>query len=96
MMGPVQENDTRAKVNAIKNMLKMPVVLTAFESMRFVQLDGKVNSNAPKNDTANSTNIAKNMRLNTALVANSLSIDGPNISVTIVPNRRYTITIDAP
>ena len=48
IIGPVHENDTNTSVNAMKNMLSKPVVLSAFASMAFDQRDGSVSSNAPK------------------------------------------------
>ena len=48
IIGPVQEKDTKANVKAIKNMLRKPVVDSAFESTALLHEDGRVSSNAPK------------------------------------------------
>ncbi|GHT56814.1 hypothetical protein AGMMS49982_23850 [Bacteroidia bacterium] len=86
MIGPVHENDTSTSVNAIKKMLKMPVVVSALLSILLDHEAGKVSSNAPKNDTANSTSSAKKIRLNTALVDKSFSALAPNSTVTSSPS----------
>jgi hypothetical protein len=57
-IGPVQENDTIAKANAIKKIpIKPP--LSACESTLVAQELGNVISKAPKKDTANTISIAK-------------------------------------
>src|SRR5258706_14356475 len=53
--GAVHENDTSTKVNAIKNIPEKLLIL-AFESTLLVQDDGKVISNAPKNEIPNNAN----------------------------------------
>ena len=88
MMGPVHENDTSASVNAMKKMLSRPVVVSAFESMELDHFDGRVMSKPPRNEMPNTTSRAKNARLNHALVASSLSFDGPKISVMAMPRVR--------
>ncbi len=54
-IGPVQENDTTAKANAIKNIPTKPP-LSALESIFVAQELGKIISNAPKNESAKTTN----------------------------------------
>ena len=96
MIGPVHENDTSTNVKAIKKMLRMPDVVSALLSMRFVHDEGSTNSNAPKNDTANSTNNAKKMMLNTAFVDKSFSALAPKSPVMSSPMATYIIMIEAP
>ena len=86
IIGPVQEKDTKTKVNAIKEILKIPVVASALLSSFVVHEAGNVNSNAPKNDMANSTNNAKNIILNIAFVAKLFKALAPKIAVIIKPN----------
>ena len=52
--GPVHENETKAKVKAIKNEPAIPP-LSAPESALFTQDDGRTISNAPIKETANTT-----------------------------------------
>ena len=88
MIGPVHENDTRARVNAIKNMLRSPVVDSALLSTLVDHFDGNLMSNAPKNEIANTNNKKKNARLKIAFVASSFSLLAPNIAVIVNPKRR--------
>ena len=53
-IGPVQENETKAKVKAIKNIPKNPPLLEA-ESAFVTHVFGKLISKAPKNETAKTT-----------------------------------------
>ena len=96
IIGPVHEKDTRANVNAMKNMLSIPVVVSALASILFVQEAGNTKSNAPKNDIAKNTNNAKNIILNTALVDKSFSALAPNIPVIVNPNSTYITIMDTP
>ena len=86
MIGPVQENDTITKVNAISRMLRKPVVLLDLLLSAVDHELGKVISNAPKNDAANNTRIRKKMIFTTALVLKALSAEAPKMSVTNRPN----------
>jgi hypothetical protein len=88
MMGPVHENDTKTSVNAMKKMLSKPIELSALSFTLLVQDDGNVISNAPKNETANTTSRAKNNKLKTALVDKSFRALAPNIAVMINPNAK--------
>ena len=56
--GPIQENETIIKVNAIKNTPISPPLLEALSTL-FANLLGIVISKAPKNDMANMANIKK-------------------------------------
>ena len=85
MIGPVQENDTTTKVNAISKMLRKPVVLLDLLLRAVDQELGKVISNAPKNDAANTTKIRKKIMFTTALVLSAFKADAPKISVTSRP-----------
>ena len=96
IIGPVHEKDTSTRVNAMRNILKRPDVLLAFSSTLFVQEDGNVSSNPPRNDAPNTTSIRKKNILNTALVDRALSAPAPNTSVTAIPSNRYITTIEIP
>ena len=85
-IGPVQENETTAKANAIKKMPTIPP-LSALESIFVAHELGKTISNAPKNESANTTNKAKKIKLNVTLVDNSFSASAPKIPVIKDPNK---------
>jgi len=59
--GPVQENETKAKVNAMKNMPTIPPTSEA-ESTLFNNLLGKRISKNPKNDMAKTVNTKKKIK----------------------------------
>ena len=85
MIGPVQEKDTITNVKAINRILRKPVVLL---DLLFNAVDhelGRVISNAPKNDAANSTKIRKKMIFTTALVLSAFNADAPKTRVTSKP-----------
>ena len=86
MIGPVHENDTKARVNAIRKMLSNPVVLSDFASTLFCHDEGNVISNAPKNEAANTTNNRQKKILNIALVAKALRALAPKSNVTAKPS----------
>jgi hypothetical protein len=96
MIGPVHENDTKARVNAIRNMLSNPVVLSDFASTLVCHDEGKVISNAPKNEAANTTNNRQKKILNIALVAKALSALAPKNNVTAKPSNTYITTMLSP
>ena len=96
IIGPVQENDTNANVNAMKKMLINPVVFPAFESIALVHLLGNVISNAPKNEMAKNTRSKKKKILKMAFVDISFNLLGPNAIVINKPKSRYITTIDKP
>ncbi len=85
MIGPVQEKLTNVRVNAIKKIPSKPPVFSALESTALLQEEGRVNSNAPKNEAANTTKSRKKKILNTALVAKEFKALAPNIAVTNKP-----------
>ena len=86
MMGPVHENDTSDSVKAIRKMLSSPVVRSALLSTALLQREGRVSSNAPKNEAANTTSRRQNRMLNTALVDRSFSALAPKSSVMARPS----------
>ncbi len=74
-MGPVQENETMAKVKAIKN-IPMKLVTPALESAPLAKLPGSVISKYPKKEMANTTKMIKKIMLSQTLVEILLSISG--------------------
>ena len=69
-IGPVHENETNAKVNAIKKIPIKPPLLEA-ESALFTQELGNTISNAPKNEIAKTINNKKKKILKYTLVDNA-------------------------
>ena len=96
MIGPVQLNETITNVNAISNILRKPPVLRALLSRAVDQLSGRVISNSPKNDNANTTSIRKKTMFTTALVLRSFNADAPNRTVTSSPKPTYRMMILTP
>ena len=96
MMGPVHENDTKVRVKAMRKMLSIPLVFSDFWSILLLHDDGRVSSNAPKNEAANTTNRAQKKILNTALVERALRALAPKSMVTTNPNRTYITTMEMP
>jgi hypothetical protein len=88
MIGPVQENETNANVNAINKMLTMPEVDSALLSNPVVHDAGNVNSKAPKKDIANNTNSAKKKRLKNAFVDRLFKALAPKINVIKTPKAK--------
>ena len=84
-IGPVQENETTAKANAIKKIPTIPP-LSAFESIFVAHELGKTISKAPKNDKAKTTNKTKKIKLKVTLVDNSFKASAPKIPVIKEPN----------
>ena len=92
MMGPVQEKDTRTRVNAIRKMERWAVRndwrmdrLSAFSSIFVDHDEGSVSSNAPKNEAAKTTSNRAKKMLNQALVLSALRALAPNRAVTSSP-----------
>ena len=74
-IGPVQENETMARVRAIKKIpTKFPI--PDLESAPLAILPGSVISKYPKKDIANTMNIAKNSRFSQTLVEMLFRISG--------------------
>ena len=57
-IGPVQENETKTRVKAMKKIPPNPP-FSALASILFTKLEGKVNSNMPKKARAKKINIPK-------------------------------------
>ena len=72
-IGPVQENDTRTKVKAMKKMPPRFLVFCLL-SLLFTILLPKVISKAPKKEAAKIMNTRKKIRLGIQLVASQLKI----------------------
>ena len=85
MIGPVHENDTNARVKAIRNMLSTPLVDDALLSTAFPHLSGRRISNHPKNEKAKIISSKQKSMLKTAFVDNELRADAPNAAVTASP-----------
>ena len=66
-IGPVQENETIANVSAMKNAPNNPPA-SAFLSILFANPAGRVISNNPKNERANTMKITKNTMFRGTLV----------------------------
>ena len=96
MIGPVQENDTRVRVNAMRKILRRPLVFSDFSSILLLHDDGRVISNAPKNDAANTTRRRQKKMLNMALVERALRALAPKSNVTTRPSTTYITTIEIP
>ena len=93
MIGPVQEKETTASVNAIKKMprkLPVPALLSAFVDHD----DGKVISKAPKKEIPNTKNKAKKNRLAIQLVARLFNAAGPKMTVIRKPSSVKMMTMD--
>ena len=88
MIGAVHEKLTSTSVKAMRKMEMRPVVLEALLSTLFAQLSGSLISNQPKKLTAKTTSKRNRKMLNTALVDNALSVDGPKMAVTPMPSAR--------
>ena len=67
-IGPVQENETKQSVNAIKNVEIIPVEIFDALSILFVHELGNVISNKPNNDSANNMKTKKNKKFSIGLV----------------------------
>ena len=85
-IGPVHENDTIAKPNAMKKIPISPP-LSACESTLFANAFGSMISKAPKNEQAKTTSKIKKTILNQTFVESALSESAPKTAVTIEPNK---------
>ena len=83
-IGPVHENETTAKANAIKKIPMIPP-LSACLSILFKNEFGKTISNAPKNEAAKTIRITKNIKLNQTLVDNAFRESIPKSAVISIP-----------
>ena len=93
MIGPVQENETTTSVSAIK---KIPAkeLTPALLSALLAHEEGSVISKAPRNETPNKTNKAKNTMLAIQLVARLFKAAGPKINVIKKPSKVNMKTMD--
>ena len=96
IIGPVQENETSARVNAIRKMAARPDARLFRLSTLSVHEEGSVISNAPRKEAAKTTSRRQKKILNNALVAKSLSLLAPHKPVTTRPRATYITTMAAP
>ena len=83
-IGPVQENETIAKANAMNNIPTIPP-LSACLSTLFAHEFGSIISKAPRKEVAKNTNKTKNITLNQTLVESAFRASAPKIAVTAKP-----------
>src|SRR5690554_6709518 len=83
--GPVHENETKARTNAIKNIPINPP-LSACESALLIHELGSVISKAPRNEMAKTISRAKKARLNQGSVDISERTEAPKTAVTATPS----------
>tara|TARA_B100000989_G_scaffold50612_1_gene33517 strand:- start:103 stop:378 length:276 start_codon:yes stop_codon:yes gene_type:complete len=67
-IGPVQENETKHSVSAIKKVETKPLYKFDFESTVLDQELGRVISKSPNKESANAINIAKKIKFSIGLV----------------------------
>ena len=91
-MGPVQENDTRTRVRAMKKIPARPA-LSDLASLLFTSEEGRVISNAPKKEAANTMNTMKNMMFGSQCVASQLKMSAVTASPPRILVRRMIIEI---
>ena len=84
IIGPVQLNETRANVKAIKKIPIQPP-FSDFASILLMNELGSTISKAPKNEIANTNNKAKNAKLNQTFVDKECKAPAPNMTVTPRP-----------
>ena len=84
--GPVQENETKTSVNAMKNTPSNPP-LSDFASTLLTKLEGKTISNAPKKEMPKKIKIAKNKRLGIQWVLKKLAKLAPAKNAKMVPKK---------
>jgi hypothetical protein len=88
IIGPVHEKETNANVNAIKNILQMPDVLSAFLSSLVVHEAGRLIWNTPKKEAPKITSNAKNNKLKKALVERLFHAFAPKTAVIIMASQQ--------
>ena len=86
MIGPVHENETKDRVNAIRKILNKPLVCSALLSTALLHFEGRVSSNAPKKEAANTISIKQKNMLKIAFVESAFKALAPNIKVMARPN----------
>src|SRR5690606_29189516 len=82
--GPVHENDTSTRVNAIKKTPIRPP-FSALLSTLVMNVPGKVISNNPRKDKPKTTKTAKKMRFGIHSVERWLAVSGPISGATAIP-----------
>src|SRR5690606_16764335 len=95
MIGPVQEKDTNAKLNAMKNNPNNPP-LSDCASILLTKELGSVSSKAPKKEAAKTTNIKKNRKLNMPFVERAFRASEPKAMVMSIPSATYMTMIKSP
>src|SRR5690606_10615729 len=95
MIGPVQENDTTAKLADIKNNPTNPL-LSELASILLTNELGRVISKAPKKDAANTSNIKKKKKLKIPIVESSFNASGTKAMVINIPNATQMTIIIKP
>ena len=95
-MGQVHENETMARVNAMRNIESTPPVAVALLSTLLAHDDGSDSSNQPISDMANTTSSRVNTMFSGALVAMALSFSGPKRAVNSSARAIYITMIAAP
>ena len=82
-MGPVHEKDTSTRVRAMKNTPARPSFPDLL-SLLFTRDEGRVISNAPKNEAANTMNMMKNMMFGSQWVESQLKMSAVTASPPII------------
>ena len=85
MIGPVHENETKDRVNAIRKILNKPLVCSALLSTALLHFEGRVSSNAPKKEAANTISIKQKNMLKIAFVESAFKALAPKIKVIAKP-----------
>ena len=85
MTGPVHENETIARVRAMRKILAMPDVERLLELTLLPHDEGRVMSKPPRKLAAKTTRSKKKNMLKMALVERALSWFAPQIDVTTNP-----------
>src|SRR5690606_28001995 len=85
MIGPVQEKETSASVNAMKKMPFRPP-RSDLESTLLTNRDGRLISKPPRKEIAKTSIMARKRRLNDALLAASFSADAPKRTGITIPS----------
>ena len=94
-IGPVHEKETKTVVRAIKKAPKYPP-LSAFLSDLFIQDEGSVISNIPKNEKANIIKMIKNIMFGTQWVEIMYIASFPITRVRISPRTAKINIIEPP
>lgn len=95
IIGPVHEKETTDKLADMKNKPIQPL-LSDCASILLTKELGKVISNAPKNEAANTTKSKKKKKLKIPLVDKAFNASGPKATVISIPNATYITTIKRP